>query len=43
MPAASLSPPLPLWVRVPAAAGIALVLLPLLAMTLQVDWARFPP
>lgn len=42
MPAASLSPPLPLWVRVPAAAGIALVLLPLLAMTLQVDWARFP-
>lgn len=28
--------------RVPAAAGIALVLLPLLAMTLQVDWARFP-
>lgn len=42
MPAARLSPPLPLWVRVPAAAGIALVLLPLLAMTLQVDWARFP-
>jgi molybdate transport system permease protein len=32
---------LPRWLVVPAAAGVALVLLPLVAMGVRVDWAQF--
>lgn len=33
--------PLPRWIYLPAGVGLALVVLPLAAMALQVDWTRF--
>ena len=34
--------PLPRWVLLPAAVGLALVALPLVAIVLSVEWSRFP-
>ena len=37
------APGLPRWVYLPAAVGVMFVVVPLIAMALKVDWARFGP